>query len=116
MKHTERIFQALASPVRREILRYLKAGELSAGDIASRFDMTAPSISRHLAILKAADLVDERRDGNRVIYRLEPDRLALVLGDFLSAVCPTQVLRRRLGTKEQGTGNRHGDTTPPASA
>jgi len=95
VKHTERIFKALASPVRREILQYLKAGELAAGDIAARFDMAAPSVSRHLAILRAADLITERRDGNRILYRLEAEALALALNDFLSAVCPTQVLSRR---------------------
>jgi len=95
MTHPERVFEALASPARREILRLLKDGEMSAGDIAGRFDMAAPSVSRHLSLLKAADLIVERRAGNRIYYRLESERLALVLGDFLSAVCPTQVVQRR---------------------
>jgi DNA-binding transcriptional ArsR family regulator len=95
MKTTARVFRALADPTRRQILQELKAGERSAGDIASRFTISAPAISRHLALLGGADLVSERREGNRILYRLEPDRLASVLGDFLSAVCPTQIAQRR---------------------
>ena len=95
MKETARIFRALADPTRRQILLELKGGELSAGEIASRFDVSAPSISRHLTILKSADLLEERRQGNRILYRLEPERLAIALNDFLSKVCPTQILRRR---------------------
>ncbi len=95
MKETARIFRALADPTRRQILQELKGGELSAGAIGSRFDVSAPSISRHLAILKSADLVQERRQGNRILYRLEPEHLAMALNDFLSNVCPTQIHYRR---------------------
>ncbi|HTF56956.1 MAG TPA: metalloregulator ArsR/SmtB family transcription factor [Planctomycetota bacterium] len=99
MRQAARVFGALADPTRREILQILKRGERSAGEIASRFPVSAPSISRHLAILKGADLILERREGNRIIYRLVPERLAHALGDFLSAVCPTQIVRRlRKGT------------------
>lgn len=95
MKDAGRVFRALADPTRRQILQELKGGELAAGAIAARFDISGPAISRHLAILKAADLVSERRDANRIYYRLEPDRVAATLGDFVSQVCPTQVLQRR---------------------
>jgi len=95
MKEAARIFRALADPTRRQILRELKQGELSAGAIGSRFAISAPSISRHLAILKAAELVTERRESNRILYRLEPERLALCLSDFVSAVCPTQIAQRK---------------------
>jgi len=99
MKEAARVFSAIADPTRREILQILKRGERSAGEIADRFPVSAPSISRHLAILKAADLVAERRQGNRIFYRLVPERVAHAVGDFLSAVCPTQILRRlRKGT------------------
>jgi DNA-binding transcriptional ArsR family regulator len=90
VKDTARIFRALADPTRRQILQELKDGELAAGAISGRFDISGPAISRHLAILKAADLVSERREGNRIFYRLEPAQLALHVGDFLSQVCPTQ--------------------------
>ena len=95
MPYPERVFEALASPARREILQLLKDGERSAGDIAAQFDMTAPSVSRHLALLRSAELIAERRAGNRIYYRLESERLALVVGDFLSSVCPTQAVQRR---------------------
>ena len=94
MKDSARIFRALADPTRRQILQELKDRELAAGAIASRFEISSPAISRHLAILKAADLVSERRDGNRIYYRLEPAQLALHVGDFLSHVCPTQFAHR----------------------
>ena len=89
------VFRALADPTRRQILQDLRDGELSAGQIASRFPITGPSVSRHLSVLKAADLVRERRDANRIMYTLAADRLALCVGGFLSAVCPEQVILRR---------------------
>lgn len=99
MKSVARVFKALADPTRRQILQELKDGELSAGEITARFPISGPSISRHLSILKGADLVAERREGNRIVYQLEPEHMAEVVGDFLSAVCPTQVLRNRKRAK-----------------
>lgn len=99
MMTVSRIFRALADPTRRQILQELKGGELAAGEIGSRFPISGPSISRHLSILKAADLVSERRQGNKIFYRLEHDRIATAMGDFLSTVCPTQVLHRRRARK-----------------
>ena len=88
------MFRALADPTRRQILQDLRAGELTAGDIASRFSITAPSISRHLTVLKSAGLVNERRDANRIFYSLVEERLAVCVGQFLSTVCPEQVVLR----------------------
>jgi DNA-binding transcriptional ArsR family regulator len=99
MKSEAYIFRALADPTRRQILCELADGELSAGQIAAQFEISGPSISRHLAILKNAELVSERRDANRIIYRLEPDQLAICMSNFLSAVCPQQMLLRRKITK-----------------
>ena len=99
MKAVSRIFRALADPTRRQILQELRIGELAAGEIASRFPISGPSISRHLSILKSADLVSERREGNRILYRLQPEEMANAVGDFLSAVCPTQVRHRRRAKK-----------------
>jgi DNA-binding transcriptional ArsR family regulator len=94
------VFKALADPTRRQILHDLRDGELAAGEIASRFPIKGPSVSRHLAILKAAGLVEERRDANKIMYSLVEDRLALCVGEFLSTVCPEQiVLRRRRTTR-----------------
>jgi DNA-binding transcriptional ArsR family regulator len=84
------VFRALADPTRRQILRDLGSGELAAGEIAARFPISGPSISRHLGVLKNAGLVTERRDGNRIFYALVPERVAVPLGSFLAAVCPEQ--------------------------
>jgi DNA-binding transcriptional ArsR family regulator len=99
---TAGVFRALADGTRRQILQDLRQGELTAGQIAARFPISAPSISRHLGVLKSAGLVRERREANRIYYRLVEERLALCLGGFLSAVCPDQVLlRRRRRTKRE---------------
>lgn len=90
------IFEALAHPTRRQILQDLKDGELAAGEIASRFPVSGPTISRHLGVLRGAGLVTERRDANRIIYSLVGDRLALSVGDFLSTVCPEQIVMREV--------------------
>ena len=69
MANTE-VFKALADPTRREILRLLARGEKTAGQIAERFDMTKPSVSHHFEVLKKADLVRTRRDGQHIWYAL----------------------------------------------
>jgi DNA-binding transcriptional ArsR family regulator len=89
------VFRALADPTRRQILTDLRDGELAAGVIAARFSISGPSISRHLSVLKGAGLVVERREANRIYYSLVADRLALSVGNFLSTVCPQQVVIRR---------------------
>ena len=90
------VFAALAHPTRRQILQDLKDGELAAGEIASRFSASGPTISRHLGVLRAAGLVTERRDANRILYSLVSDSLALIVGDFLSTVCPEQIVLREV--------------------
>ncbi|MEV4948644.1 metalloregulator ArsR/SmtB family transcription factor [Streptomyces sp. NPDC053755] len=96
------VFRALADPTRRQILTDLRDGELAAGEIARRFSISAPSISRHLGVLKGAGLVAERRDGNRILYSLVEDRLATSVGRFLSAVCPEQIVLRRTAWRDKG--------------
>jgi len=63
-------FKALSDPTRREILRLLSQGELTAGDLSGRFDMSKPSVSHHFSVLKEADLIRSRRDGQKIIYSL----------------------------------------------
>ena len=63
-------FKALADPTRREILRLLRRGEMTAGDLAERFDMTKPTMSHHFAVLKDADLLTSRREGQQIWYGL----------------------------------------------
>lgn len=63
-------FKAIADPTRREILRMLRSDEMTAGDLAERFDMSKPSMSHHFAVLKAAELITSRRDGQTIWYAL----------------------------------------------
>ena len=98
------VFRALADPTRRQILQDLRDGELAAGEIASRFSISGPSISRHLSILRAAGLVTERRDANRILYALVEERLANCVGGFLSAVCPDQVVLRKRRDRRREAG------------
>jgi ArsR family transcriptional regulator, arsenate/arsenite/antimonite-responsive transcriptional repressor len=63
-------FKAIADPTRREILRLLRRREMTAGDLAERFDMTKPTMSHHFAVLKDADLLTSRRDGQQIWYGL----------------------------------------------
>ena len=62
--------RALSDPIRREILNLLKAGRLSAGEITEHFDVTAASISRHLSVLKEADLIRDTRQGKFIYYEI----------------------------------------------
>lgn len=84
----QRIFEALASPVRRSILAYLTHGELTAGDIMSRFTISKPSVSQHLGILETAGLVRSEKRGQYVWYTLVADSLTNTLHGFLQEVCP----------------------------
>jgi DNA-binding transcriptional ArsR family regulator len=78
----EAALKAIAAPNRRAILRLVRDGELSAGEIASHFDVTRPAVSQHLNVLKEAGLVSERRNGTRRLYRARPEGLT-ELRDFL---------------------------------
>ena len=69
----EAVLKAIAEPRRREILRLVSGGELTAGEIAARFDVTRPAISQHLTILRNAGLLEERREGTRRLYRVRPE-------------------------------------------
>ena len=71
--------KALADPIRRAILNLLKEGPMTAGDIQSKFDVTFASISRHLSVLKDADLIRDRRDGKFIYYELNASILEEVL-------------------------------------
>lgn len=69
-------FRAVAEPRRREILRLVGSKEMTAGEIAARFDVTRPAISQHLRVLREAGLVAERREGTRRWYRTRPEGLS----------------------------------------
>ena len=80
----EEAIRAIAEPNRRRILRLVADGELSAGEIASRFEITRPAVSQHLTVLREAGLVAERREGTRRLYSLRPEGFA-DLRSFLEA-------------------------------
>ncbi len=71
--------RALADPTRREILNLLKAGRMSAGEIVDRFPVTGASISRHLSVLKEADLIRDTREGKFIYYDLNASVLEEIL-------------------------------------
>jgi DNA-binding transcriptional ArsR family regulator len=74
------VFRAIAEPRRRRILQLVCTRELSAGEIASCFEITRPGVSQHLKVLKQAGLVSERRAGTRRIYRARPEGLTELRG------------------------------------
>lgn len=73
-------FYALSSPYRREIIKLLKWQNMSAGDIASNFSISKPSLSRHFEILKNAEIISEERRGNVIIYSLNLDTMHKISG------------------------------------
>ena len=105
----EKVFEALASAPRRKILAYLAEVSLTAGEIAARFDMSKPAISKHLQILEGAGLVRSEKRGQFVHYFLVGDHLANTLNVFVQNVCPVSIplkkesaaLKRARGTAEE---------------
>src|SRR6185312_12427196 len=87
----EKVFEALASTPRRKILAYLSEVELTAGEIAARFDMSKPAISKHLAVLENAGLVKSEKRGQFVHYALVRDSLVNTLNGFVQNICPVSV-------------------------
>lgn len=106
----QRVFEALASAPRRRILAYLSHAELSAGEIASRFEMSKPSISQHLSVLETAGLIQGEKRGQYVYYRLLQDNLVNTLNGFVQDVCPVsrplkrESARLAKGKTEAGEG------------
>jgi DNA-binding transcriptional ArsR family regulator len=84
----DKVFGALASTPRRKILALLSATDLTAGEIAERFAISKPAISKHLQILEHAGLVRSQKQGQYVTYSLVSDNLVNALNGFLSNVCP----------------------------
>src|SRR3954463_8078241 len=101
------LFEAIAEPKRREFLRLLAAGELSAGQIASRFAVTQPAISQHLKVLKEVGLISERRDGTKRMLSVRADGL-LELHDFLAEVLPSRLDRLKEVAEKEERAERDG--------
>lgn len=109
MIFVEAALKAIAEPRRRAILSLVREGELSAGEIASHFDVTRPAVSQHLTVLKEAGLVSERRNGTRRLYRARPEGL-VELREFLNGFWDVglEALRRE-AEKEEQTTHEHRD-------
>ena len=93
--HLEKIFEALASTPRRKILAYLAEIDLTAGEIAARFEMSKPAISKHLQVLENAGLVSSQKQGQFVRYSLVRDNLINTLNGFVQNVCPVSAPLKR---------------------
>lgn len=108
----QKIFEALASSPRRKILAYLAHAELNAGEIASRFAISKPAVSQHLAILENAGLVHSEKRGQFVFYRLVPDNLANALNGYVQEVCPvSRPLKAESAAMAQARIAADGNTT-----
>jgi DNA-binding transcriptional ArsR family regulator len=104
----DRVARAIAAPRRREILTLVRDSELSAGEIASHFDVSRPAVSQHLTALREAGLLSERRDGTRRLYRTQPEALA-GLRDFLNEFWTDRLERLRLAAElEQQRRDKRG--------
>ncbi len=102
----DKIFEALASTPRRKILAYLSEADLTAGQIADRFKMSKPAISKHLSILENAGLVRRERRGQFIHYGLAPENLTNTLNSFVQQVCPvSRPLRRESHVLKEAQSN-----------
>jgi len=101
----EKVFEALASTARRKILAYLSATDLTAGEIAARFTMSKPAVSKHLQILEAAGLVRSEKQGQFVRYSLVRESLVNTLNGYVQQVCPVSrpLKRESAGLKPRKT-------------
>lgn len=90
--------RAVSEPRRREILELVRDGEMSAGEIAAGFDVSRPAISQHLAVLREAGLLSERREGTRRLYRVRPEGFA-GLREFLDRFWTERLERLKLAVE-----------------
>src|SRR2546423_1386893 len=104
----EAALKAIAAPRRRQILTLVRDDELSAGEIASHFDVTRPAVSQHLHVLKEAGLVSERRNGTRRLYSARPEGLG-ELKNFLEAFWDVRLEALKREAEKEG-GRAHGRT------
>jgi DNA-binding transcriptional ArsR family regulator len=104
----DEVTRAIAEPRRREILTLVRDRELSAGEIASHFDVTRPAISQHLTVLRHSGLLSERRDGTRRLYRARPEGM-VGLRDFLNGFWTNRLERLKLAAElEQKRRDKRG--------
>jgi len=101
------VFEAVAQPKRREIMRLLSGRELSAGEIASKFAVTQPAISQHLKVLKDVGLLSERREGTKRMLSMRAEGLT-ELHDFLAAILPAKLDRLKEVAEQEERAERDG--------
>ena len=92
------VFQALSDPTRREILRLLKNGDMTAGDIAERFPLAKSTLSGHFGVLKHAGLIVAEKNGTRVVYSLNVSAVEEVLASVLSLLDVGRESNKRVRT------------------
>lgn len=100
------VFEAVAQPKRREILRLIAARELSATQIASHFEVTQPAVSQHLKVLKEVGLVNERREGTKRLLSVRPEGFG-ELNEFLAEILPEGLDRLRAAAEREERRGRH---------
>ena len=106
MGNMGKVFEALSSEVRRKILAYLSAASMTAGEIAERFEISKPSLSKHLAVLQNVGLVASERRGQFIHYSLVEDNLVNTLNGFLQEVYPVGRPIRRESVAKAKTGSK----------
>ena len=102
----QRVFEALSSTIRRRILAYLAHADMTAGEIAARFEISKPAVSQHLTVLENAGLVTSEKKGQYVHYSLVPDHLANTLNAYAQEVCPVS---KPLKAESAALGKKRGD-------
>jgi DNA-binding transcriptional ArsR family regulator len=106
----EAAMRALADPNRRRILELVAGAERSAGEIAAEFDVTRSAVSQHLGVLRAAGLVEERREGTRRLYRVRPEGF-VPLQAFLDRFWNDRLERLRLAAELEEGRRRSGSSS-----
>ena len=106
----QRVFEALSSPIRRKILAYLAHADLTAGEIAAKFEISKPAVSQHLSVLEIAGLVTSEKKGQYVHYSLAPDQLTNTLNGYVQEVCPVaKPLKRESAALAKARKNNQGE-------
>ena len=106
----QRVFEALSSPVRRKILAYLAHADLTAGEIAAKFEISKPAVSQHLSVLEVAGLVTSEKKSQYVHYSLAPDQLTKTLNSYVQEDCPVaKPLKRESAALAKARKNNQGD-------
>lgn len=104
----DKIFEALSSSIRRKILAYLSATDLTAGEIAERFSISKPSVSKHLSILENAGLIRSDKQGQYIHYSLVRESLVNTLNGFVQEVCPfSRPLKKESQKKAKERSAKH---------